>query len=135
MLIVVTAYCKMKLIILVIIENSDSDNKCRMTLLLYFKDLKKLFDESRGGLPLDLVRSYMQQLLRGIAFCHANRILHRDLKPQNLLIDARGTWASQFLSKGYLDWEHLLAFVEWISCIIQTVLYSSIIKKSFRIHM
>lgn len=54
-------------------------------------DLKKLFDESRGGLPLDLVRSYMQQLLRGIAFCHANRILHRDLKPQNLLIDARGS--------------------------------------------
>lgn len=69
--------------------------------LLNFKDLKKLFDESRGGLPLDLVRSYMQQLLRGIAFCHANRILHRDLKPQNLLIDARGTVFLSFYLKNF----------------------------------
>nr|XP_045622178.1 cyclin-dependent kinase 2-like isoform X2 [Procambarus clarkii] len=56
-----------------------------------FKDLKKLFDECCGGLQPDLVRSYMQQLLRGIAFCHTRRILHRDLKPQNLLIDAKGS--------------------------------------------
>ena len=33
----------------------------------------------------------MQQLLSGIAYCHAHRVLHRDLKPQNLLIDNRGT--------------------------------------------
>jgi len=32
----------------------------------------------------------MFQLLKGIEFCHAHRILHRDLKPQNLLIDAKG---------------------------------------------
>ncbi|XP_037802398.1 cyclin-dependent kinase 2-like isoform X1 [Penaeus monodon] len=67
------------------------DHKLYMVFEYLNQDLKKLFDESRGGLPLDLVRSYMQQLLRGIAFCHANRILHRDLKPQNLLIDARGS--------------------------------------------
>ena len=32
----------------------------------------------------------MFQLLRGIAFCHDHRVLHRDLKPQNLLINKRG---------------------------------------------
>lgn len=38
----------------------------------------------------DSLQSYLQQLLQGIAFCHAHRVLHRDLKPQNLLIDADG---------------------------------------------
>lgn len=32
----------------------------------------------------------MYQMLDAIAFCHLNRILHRDLKPQNLLVDAYG---------------------------------------------
>lgn len=36
------------------------------------------------------IKSFMYQLLRGIAFCHENRVLHRDLKPQNLLINHRG---------------------------------------------
>ena len=32
----------------------------------------------------------MYQLLDGIAYCHKHRVLHRDLKPQNLLIDNQG---------------------------------------------
>ena len=32
----------------------------------------------------------MYQMLSGINFCHARRVLHRDLKPQNLLIARNG---------------------------------------------
>lgn len=32
----------------------------------------------------------MKQLLEGLAYCHIHRVLHRDLKPQNLLIDREG---------------------------------------------
>lgn len=35
-------------------------------------------------------QSYLYQILEGILFCHCRRVLHRDLKPQNLLIDNKG---------------------------------------------
>ncbi|KAL3837227.1 hypothetical protein ACJMK2_022597 [Sinanodonta woodiana] len=55
------------------------------------QDLKKYMDSvPASGLPIPLIKSYLHQLLQGIAFCHAHRVLHRDLKPQNLLIDVEG---------------------------------------------
>ena len=39
---------------------------------------------------VEVIKSFMYQMLRGLAFCHENRILHRDLKPQNLLINTQG---------------------------------------------
>lgn len=41
-------------------------------------------------LPLISFQSYLYQILEGIYFCHCRRVLHRDLKPQNLLIDNKG---------------------------------------------
>ncbi|KAJ4299083.1 Cyclin-dependent kinase catalytic subunit [Kalmusia sp. IMI 367209] len=38
----------------------------------------------------EMVKKFMTQLCQGIKYCHAHRVLHRDLKPQNLLIDKDG---------------------------------------------
>ncbi|GBG27894.1 Cyclin-dependent kinase 3 [Hondaea fermentalgiana] len=55
------------------------------------QDLRKYMDTcGPEGLSSDLVKSYLYQLLLGVAFCHSHRVLHRDLKPQNLLIDRTG---------------------------------------------
>jgi cyclin-dependent kinase 2 len=53
-------------------------------------DLKKLLDKGKAAFTPKLVKSYMHQMLDAIAYCHMHRILHRDLKPQNLLIDLLG---------------------------------------------
>ncbi|KAF9596674.1 hypothetical protein IFM89_012873 [Coptis chinensis] len=39
--------------------------------------------------PAD-IKSYIQMTLKGLAFCHKKWVLHRDMKPNNLLIGADG---------------------------------------------
>jgi len=52
-------------------------------------DLKRHMDRV-GPIAPEAVKEMLRQLVEGIAFCHARRILHRDLKPQNLLVDSDG---------------------------------------------
>jgi len=70
-----------------------TENKLMLVFEYMDKDLKKYMDSrggDRGQLEPATIKSFMRQLLAGIAFCHENRVLHRDLKPQNLLINTRG---------------------------------------------
>eukprot|EP00457_Paulinella_chromatophora_P005353 gb/GEZN01005370.1/.p1 GENE.gb/GEZN01005370.1/~~gb/GEZN01005370.1/.p1 ORF type:complete len:334 (+),score=36.01 gb/GEZN01005370.1/:143-1144(+) len=66
------------------------DNKLYLVFEFLDRDLKKYMELCGKNLHKMLVKSYLQQLVRGISHCHAHRVLHRDLKPQNLLIDKKG---------------------------------------------
>lgn len=55
------------------------------------QDLKNYLDACGvKGIDDYTVKSFLFQLLQGIAYCHKHRVLHRDLKPQNLLINMDG---------------------------------------------
>ncbi|ETI49956.1 CMGC/CDK protein kinase [Phytophthora nicotianae CJ01A1] len=64
----------------------------KLTLVFEYldQDLKKYLDVCEKGLEKPILKSFLYQLLRGIAYCHQHRVLHRDLKPQNLLINREG---------------------------------------------
>ena len=51
--------------------------------------LKQRIDRS-GPLPLDECAAYGIEIGRGLAAAHARRLVHRDVKPQNVLIDPEG---------------------------------------------
>ncbi|XP_053425539.1 cyclin-dependent kinase 3 isoform X2 [Nycticebus coucang] len=97
-----------------------SEKKLYLVFEFLSQDLKKYMDSAsasdlplhmvkvwrggwgRGGNPphsrpcsarsfsFSLLQSYLFQLLQGVNFCHSHRVIHRDLKPQNLLINELG---------------------------------------------
>jgi len=44
-------------------------------------DLKKYMRSIGGPLPPDTVKKFTYQILQATAYCHAHRVMHRDLKP------------------------------------------------------
>lgn len=52
-------------------------------------DLKK-FSENTGLMDYLTIKSFMYQLLEGLAYCHENRVMHRNVNPFSIYINRHG---------------------------------------------
>lgn len=71
----------------------STDSKIIDTILLVLEYAPggELFDilYYTSSVPEKVARTYFRQLVYGLEACHNNGVIHRDLKPQNLLLDSK----------------------------------------------
>jgi glycogen synthase kinase 3 beta len=48
----------------------------------------RTFNKNKETFPLYLIKLYSFQIVRSLAYMHSKGVLHRDIKPQNVLIDS-----------------------------------------------
>uniref|UniRef100_A0A7S3VUG5 cyclin-dependent kinase n=1 Tax=Dunaliella tertiolecta TaxID=3047 RepID=A0A7S3VUG5_DUNTE len=78
---------------LIAVEHVEENGKpCLYLVFEYLStDMKKWMDRNGRGpahpLPKPAIKSLTYQLIKGLAHCHKHGVMHRDLKPQNLLVD------------------------------------------------
>jgi cyclin-dependent kinase-like len=48
------------------------------------QNMLEVLEANPNGLPPDLVKLYIYQLVKAIHWCHQNSIIHRDIKPENV---------------------------------------------------
>eukprot|EP00640_Fibrocapsa_japonica_P001527 CAMPEP_0113940704 /NCGR_PEP_ID=MMETSP1339-20121228/6779_1 /TAXON_ID=94617 /ORGANISM="Fibrocapsa japonica" /LENGTH=386 /DNA_ID=CAMNT_0000944627 /DNA_START=149 /DNA_END=1309 /DNA_ORIENTATION=+ /assembly_acc=CAM_ASM_000762 len=73
-------------------SNGDKPDELYLNLVLEFipetvYSVARSYQKSKQMLPIPLVRLYLYQLCRSVAHMHALGICHRDIKPQNLLLN------------------------------------------------
>ncbi|KAF7144620.1 hypothetical protein RHSIM_Rhsim04G0248500 [Rhododendron simsii] len=67
-------------------------SKTKIYMVLEYVAGGELFDRiaSKGKLSEAQARKVFQQLIDGVSYCHNNGVYHRDLKLENVLVDAKG---------------------------------------------
>jgi len=54
------------------------------------RNLLEVLEEQPDGLTQEMIASMIYQLVKSIDYCHKHNIVHRDVKPENLLISKQG---------------------------------------------
>ncbi|XP_062143799.1 CBL-interacting serine/threonine-protein kinase 1-like isoform X2 [Alnus glutinosa] len=67
-------------------------SKTKINMVLEYVTGGELFNRiaSKGKLKEDEGRKLFQQLIDGVSYCHTKGVFHRDLKLENVLVDAKG---------------------------------------------
>ncbi|KAG8460547.1 hypothetical protein KFE25_013197 [Diacronema lutheri] len=79
----------------IVTSAASEANKGKGSIYMVFEfmdhDLTGLMDYQHSA-PFSVaqIKCYLRQLLNGLHFCHMNKVLHRDIKGANLLINNRG---------------------------------------------
>jgi len=73
-----------------LIDVIHKNSKLYLILEFLDQDLHMYINSTKEPISPALIKSYLYQLLSGVQYLHAQRVFHRDLKPQNLLIDKQG---------------------------------------------
>ena len=69
--------------------DNDGDQHYLVMEYIEGKDLQTIVKQE-GPLPLELACNYIAQAAEGFTYAHENNLIHRDVKPANLLVDQKG---------------------------------------------
>lgn len=72
---------------------SRTNRETKLTLVFEHvdQDLATYLEKAPdAGVAPEVIKDMMYQLLQGLDFLHSHRVVHRDLKPQNILVTSRG---------------------------------------------
>ena len=75
--------------IVLLLDAFETNTEFCLVLELCQGELFEILEEEQN-LPEDVIRSIAMQLVSALNYLHSNRIIHRDMKPQNILISQDG---------------------------------------------
>lgn len=68
-------------------QYKHKEKELKIVFDYYDFDLKKYIHTKDYNIDEKKIRVILKKIMNGVLFIHSKRVLHRDLKPQNILVD------------------------------------------------